>query len=92
MTAGAVVRTVVEDGPAAAAGLQAGDVITAIDGEAVDGPQALVDAVSARQPGDVVTLDRDRLGEETPLEIEATLGEHPDDADEGLSGRHIGAP
>ena len=91
MTAGAVVRTVVEDGPAAAAGLEPGDVITAIDGEAVDGPQALVDAVSARQPGDVVTLTVTRSGEDDAIEIEATLGEHPDDATKAYLGVSIGA-
>jgi len=91
MTAGAVVRTVVEDGPAAAAGLEPGDVITAIDDVAVDGPQALVDAVSAREPGDVVTLAVTRAGEETPLAIEATLGKNPNDAAKAYLGVSIGA-
>ncbi len=35
---GAIVRSATEDSPAAAAGLSEGDVITAIDGEAVQGP------------------------------------------------------
>jgi len=91
MTAGAVVRTVVEDGPAAAAGLEPGDVITAIDDVAVDGPQTLVDAVSARQPGDVVTLAVTRAGEEIPLAIEATLGKNPNDATKAYLGVSIGA-
>ena len=91
MTAGAVVRTVVEDSPAAAAGLEASDVITAIDGEAVDGPQALVDAVSARQPGDAVMLTVTRAGEDKPLELKVTLGENPEQAGKAYLGVSIGA-
>jgi S1-C subfamily serine protease len=89
MTEGAVVLTVVEQGPAEEAGLQAGDVITAIDGEAVDGPQALVDAVTSRQPGDAVVLTVTREGD--PIEIEAVLGEHPDDPEKAYLGVSIGA-
>lgn len=90
-TAGAVVRTVAEDSPAAAAGLATGDVISAIDDQAVDGPQALVDAVSARQPGDKVTLTVTRAGEEQPLTIEVTLGKNPNDATKAYLGVSIGA-
>jgi hypothetical protein len=89
MTEGAAVLTVVEQGPAEEAGLQAGDVITAIDGEAVDGPQALVDAVTSRQPGDAVVLTVTREGD--PIEIEAVLGEHPDDPEKAYLGVSIGA-
>jgi hypothetical protein len=91
MTEGAVVLTVVEQGPAEKAGLLAGDVITAIDGEAVDGPEALVDAVTSRQPGDAVVLTVTREGEDDPIEIEAVLGEHPDDAEKAYLGVSIGA-
>jgi S1-C subfamily serine protease len=91
MTEGAVVLTVVEQGPAEEAGLQAGDVITAIDDEAVDGPEALVDAVTSRQPGDAVVLTVTREGEDDPIEIEAVLGEHPDDAEKAYLGVSIGA-
>jgi S1-C subfamily serine protease len=91
MTEGAVVLTVVEQGPAEQAGLQAGDLITAIDGEAVDGPQALVDAIASRQPGDTVVLTVTREGEADAVEIEAVLGEHPDDAEKAYLGVSIGA-
>lgn len=90
MTAGAVVLTVVEQGPAEEAGLQAGDVITAIDDEAVDGPQALVDAIASRQPGDTVVLTVTREGEDEPIEIEAVLGQHPDDAERAYLGVSVG--
>jgi S1-C subfamily serine protease len=91
MTEGAVVLTVVELGPAEKAGLQAGDVITAIDDEAVDGPEALVDAVTSRQPGDTVVLTVTREGEDDAIEIEAVLGEHPDDPEKAYLGVSIGA-
>lgn len=91
ITAGAIVRAVVADGPAANAGLQDSDVITALDGEAVDGPQALIDAVAARQPGDTVTLTVTRAGEDAELEIEVVLGENPDSADKAYLGVSIGA-
>ncbi len=87
---GAVVLTVVEQGPAEQAGLQAGDLITAIDGEAVDGPQALVDAIASRQPGDTAVLTITREGEDDPVEIEAVLGEHPDDAERAYLGVSVG--
>lgn len=88
---GAVVRTVTADSPAAEAGLEAGDVITAIDGEAIDGPQALIDAVSAREPGDSVTLTVARTGDDEPIEIEAVLGANRDDTDKAYLGVSIGA-
>lgn len=91
ITAGAIVRTVVAGGPAAEAGLKASDVITALDGEPIDGPQALVDAVSARQPGDTVTLTVTRAGEDADIEIEAVLGENPDNAGKAYLGVSIGS-
>ena len=75
---GALVRRVFEDSPASAAGLERGDVITAVDGEPVESPQSLTDALTEREPGDKITLtvyQRD-AGEER--EIEVTLGEHPE--------------
>jgi S1-C subfamily serine protease len=91
LTAGAWVRSVAAASPAAAAGLQAGDVISAIDGQAVDDPQALVDAITARQPGDTITLTVTRMGATEPLEIEVTLGENPETAGKAYLGVTIGA-
>lgn len=72
--AGAVITEIVPESPAEGAGLLAGDVITAVDGQAVTA-ETLADAVSAYSAGDAVTLSIAR-GEET-LEIEVTLGERP---------------
>jgi membrane-associated protease RseP (regulator of RpoE activity) len=58
---GVLVTSVSEDGPAAKAGLKAGDVITAIDGEAVDSPGDLSRALNRKKEGDVsLTVIRNR--------------------------------
>ena len=73
VTDGALVKEVVADSPAAEAGVQAGDVITAVNGEAVDAEHTLRDRISAYEPGDVVTLTVIRDGD--TQELTATLGE-----------------
>ncbi len=50
---GVLVTSVTEDGPAAKAGVKAGDVITAIDGEAVDSPGDLSRVINRKKEGDV---------------------------------------
>jgi S1-C subfamily serine protease len=73
--AGAHVRDVVEGGPAALAGLQADDVIVAIDGRPVASMSALVIALRGHRPGDSVAMDYVRSGNRHTLKI--TLAEHP---------------
>lgn len=68
-----IIREVAEGSPAAEAGLQVDDVISAVNGEVVDAERTLRDRIFAYEPGDVVTLTVQR-GSET-LEIEVTLGE-----------------
>jgi putative serine protease PepD len=53
---GAQVGTVTAGSPAAAAGLQQGDVVTAVDGQTVTGADDLVGAVQTHSPGDSLTL------------------------------------
>jgi serine protease Do len=58
---GVLVTSVTEDGPAAKAGVKAGDVITAIDGEAVDSPGDISRAINRKKEGDVtLTVIRNR--------------------------------
>ena len=58
---GALVTSVTEDGPAAKAGVKAGDVITAVDGEAVDSPGDISRVVSRKKEGDVtLTIIRNK--------------------------------
>lgn len=56
---GAAVAGVVDGGPAAQAGLPKGAVITKLDDQVIDGPDALVAAVRAKAPGDNITLTYD---------------------------------
>jgi membrane-associated protease RseP (regulator of RpoE activity) len=86
---GALVVQVVDDSPAAAAGLTEGDVITALDGEPIEGPDALSQAVAAHEPGDRITLTIFGMGEGQEQEIQVTLAEHPDDEERGYLGVSI---
>lgn len=73
VTEGALLLAVDEDSPAFEAGLQAGDVITAVAGEPVDAKRTLRVRLIAYDAGDVVSLSVLR-GEET-LSVDVTLGE-----------------
>jgi len=53
---GAIVASPQDDGPAAKAGVEAGDVITAVNGETVEGPRDLARKVAAIKPGDDAEL------------------------------------
>ncbi|HWF88389.1 MAG TPA: PDZ domain-containing protein [Pyrinomonadaceae bacterium] len=58
---GVLVTSVTDDGPAAKAGVRAGDVITAIDGEAVDSPGDISRAINRKKEGDVtLTIIRNK--------------------------------
>ena len=70
--AGAAVQSVVEGSPAEQAGLQRGDVITAVNGTAVDS-DALVDCISTSEVGDELVMSVYRQG--TTLEITVAVGE-----------------
>jgi S1-C subfamily serine protease len=83
---GAAVVRVADDGPAKAAGLQRGDIITAVDGQAVDSPKAVTDAVADHEPGDVLKLSVYRPEADDTLELEVTLAEHPEQKDTAYLG------
>jgi serine protease Do len=53
---GALISRVVEDSPAEAAGLKAGDVITRINDEAVENPSDVTEQISDAEPGDSVEV------------------------------------
>jgi putative serine protease PepD len=72
---GALVQEVVSGSPAAKAGLQAGDLVTAVDGQAVQNSGEMVARIRGHKPGDKVTITVDRNGSQTT--ISATLGERP---------------
>ncbi len=71
---GVAVKQVLRGGPAAQAGLAGGDVITAIDGNAVNNATALTDFLDQRHPGDTVTLawvDSSGVQHTTPITLAA---------------------
>jgi putative serine protease PepD len=72
---GAKVGTVLSGGPAGKAGLQAGDVITKIDGKQIASADDLTAVVNSYKPGDKITVVVTRSGSEKTLTI--TLGTRP---------------
>jgi putative serine protease PepD len=72
---GAVVQQVQSGSPAAKAGLAAGDVITAFEGESVDDAASLTAAVAGHNAGDRVTLTYMRNGSTKTVTV--TLGTRP---------------
>lgn len=70
--AGAVIVSVSSGGPAAAAGLQAGDVITKINDTAITSPSGLTTALAGFSPGDKVTVGYQRDGKNQSADV--TLG------------------
>jgi len=72
---GAVIQGVTAGTPAAKAGLQVGDLVVELDGQAVTGTDDLVGRIRDHQPGDRVTLKLVRDGKEQT--VTATLADRP---------------
>jgi putative serine protease PepD len=70
---GAAVAQVVDGGPAAAAGVPGGVVVTKVDDHVIDSAEALVAAVRSKAPGDQVTLTYSDPGG-TSKTTQVTLG------------------
>ena len=74
---GALVAEVVPGGPAAKSGFQQGDIVTSIDGQAVDDSRDLTQKVALVQPGKSATSSVIRNGK--PMELKVTIGTRPDE-------------
>jgi len=61
--------------PAAAAGIQAGDVIVSLDNQPITDPDGLSSAIGAKKPGDRVTVTYQRGGARRTAQV--TLGTRP---------------
>ena len=72
---GLYVQGVVTGGPAAQAGLRAGDIITEINGEPATSPVQLQELTLTKKPGDTVPLKYWRNGQTTTVTV--TLGAQP---------------
>jgi serine protease Do len=82
---GAVIGEVNDGGPAKRAGLQANDIIIAMDGKAIDSSKALTRAVGFQQPGLSATLTLYRGGAKEDVRV--ALGERPDLEHVGTRGK-----
>jgi putative serine protease PepD len=80
---GAKLASVSSGGPAASAGLKAGDVVTSLGGKAVSSSSALSSLVDAHKPGDTVTVTLTRGGQSKTLQVK--LGERPATTQQGAS-------
>ena len=74
---GALVNEVIPDSPAAAAGIQGGDIITAFNGKAVDSPSTLRNTVAQTLVGKSVKVDV--LREKKSLTVDVKISEQPKD-------------
>ncbi|OLC29472.1 MAG: hypothetical protein AUH28_17350 [Acidobacteria bacterium 13_1_40CM_56_16] len=81
---GAVVAEIVPDGPASKSGLRKDDVITALNGQAIDG-RSLRNAVGSMTPGSTINLKVLRGSSERNFSI--TLDRMPDDTQRADSPR-----
>ena len=73
---GAVVLYVEPNSPADSAGLEEGDVITAVDSRAVERNHPLDQLLQRYKPGDIVMVAYQRGGREH--EVRVRLGQHPE--------------
>lgn len=86
---GALVTRVLEDSPAAAAGIREGDIITAFDGKPIDFSSELPHVVGRRKVGSKAKLQVVREGKEITLDV--VLGELADREDQQVGYSSGGA-
>ena len=80
MPTGVAVSAVVENGPAAQAGMLAGDIITGFDGRTITGMSQLQDVLQYYAAGETVevTVQRTDQGEYKEQTVSVTLGSASD--------------
>jgi len=74
---GVIVRSLVPEGPACQAGVNANDVIVKVAGKPVGSPLDISNQIATHQPGDKITLDLIQKGNATHLDV--TLGVRPEE-------------
>jgi len=88
---GVLVTSVTENGPAAKAGVRAGDVITAVDGEAVDSPGDISRVINRKKEGDV-TLTVVRNKSQQTIQVTPSEGGFSGGMGRPTVGRRIVVP
>ena len=76
-TGGVIITGVLQNGPAAQAGLQPGDVITAVNGKGVASVSQLLTAVAGLKPGTPAPLTVLRKGGSAELDVTPGKRERP---------------
>ena len=72
-----LVSALTEDGPAARAGLQLGDVISAINGNTVNDGRITMHQIARFRPGEIVDIEVARGREQEMIELQAVVGTRP---------------
>lgn len=80
---GAEIDAPLPGGPAARAGIIAGDIVVAIGATSVDGPDDLGNAVQKLEPGDTVVFTVVRDGESLSIPVTVALNSDPESALQG---------
>ncbi|HUL34396.1 MAG TPA: DegQ family serine endoprotease [Candidatus Eisenbacteria bacterium] len=73
---GALIGSVSPDSPASKGGMERGDIVLALNGQAINGPSDLSIQISQMAPGSVAHLKVFRNGQSKDLDV--TLGEYPE--------------
>jgi membrane-associated protease RseP (regulator of RpoE activity) len=85
---GAEIGVVERGGPAQAAGIESGDIVMSIGGEAIDDPDDLGETVRGHEPGDTVAIVVQRDGAQRT--VTAVLGENTDRGSELYGSARLG--
>jgi serine protease DegS len=72
-----LVSALTEDGPAARAGLQLGDVISAINGNTVNDGRITMHQIARFRPGEIVDIEVARGSEQEMIQLQAVVGTRP---------------
>jgi putative serine protease PepD len=67
---GASIASLNTNGPAESAGVQVGDLVTAVDGHTITDASALSTAINRKAPGDHIKLTVERNGSKTDIDVE----------------------
>jgi S1-C subfamily serine protease len=91
VTSGVWVGKVTEGSPADKAGLQKGDLITAIDAESIQdlNPRDFTKTIQKYKPDDKITLTVYRDDKDEAMQVQVTLGEDPDQAGKAYLGIEV---
>lgn len=92
MTFGVRISGVIDDSPAAKAGIVKGDLLASVDGKDVRTAQQAIAAIGERRPGDTIEVGVVKAGGNDVTKISVTLASNPDNKDAAFLGVQLGGP